>query len=473
MVCRREGDGEGICGGLQGMKVELGQYVNRHEDKLKRLAWSFCWAVFARLTPRWLLAGWRATLVRLFGGRIARGVRINGRARIWSPNRLTIGANSWIAEDANLYCVAPIEIGANAVVSEGAFVCTAEHDVTSPKFELKTAAITIGDMAWVGAGAMILPGRHVGEGAVVAARSVVTHDVAPWTVVAGNPAREIRKRRIQPPASDITFVIPVRNEEVNLPGCLECLRPYPHVVVVDSHSTDGTKAVFERERQDGWEFVEFTWNGRYPKKRNWLLENYRFKTQWVMFLDADERVTEEWIAELSEVVKLAESRTVDAYVCYYDNLFMGRMLRHGDVMHKTAILRVGRGAYERVEEESWSKLDMEIHEQLVVEGETGVIRARLRHFDRRPLENYLEKHEEYAKWEANRYRALTPERWQQLTRRQRLKYSYVRKWWFAPGYFLVSYVFRFGFLDGLAGFWFAWYKMRYFMNVRRKIAENR
>ena len=111
MVCRREDDGEGICGGLQGMKVELGQYVNRHEDKLKRLAWSFCWAVFARLTPRWLLVGWRATLARLFGGRIARGVRINGRARIWAPNRLTIGENSWIAEDANLYCVAPIEIG--------------------------------------------------------------------------------------------------------------------------------------------------------------------------------------------------------------------------------------------------------------------------------------------------------------------------------------------------------------------------
>lgn len=184
------------------MKVELDRYVNRHGGKAVRLAWEICWRVFARMTPRWMLVGWRNGLARIFGARIAKGVRINGRARIWLPSRLTIGANSWIDADVNLYCVAPITIGANAVVSEGAFVCTAEHDITSPRFELKTAAIEIGDMAWIGAGAMILPGRKIGEGAVVAARAVVTRDVEPWTVVAGNPARVIRTREILPLAVD-------------------------------------------------------------------------------------------------------------------------------------------------------------------------------------------------------------------------------------------------------------------------------
>lgn len=448
------------------MKIELDQYVNRHDSKTMRLAWEVGWRVFARVTPRWALNGWRNGLARVFGARIGKGVRINGRARIWLPSRLTIGANSWVGEEANLYCVAPITIGSNAVVSEGAFVCTAEHDITSPKFELKTAPITIGDMAWIGAGAMILPGRRIGEGAVVAARAVVTHDVEPWTVVAGNPARVIRTREIVPPASDLTFVIPVKNEEINLPGCLECLKPYPHVIVVDSQSTDATRQI---AASFGREVVDFKWNGRYPKKRNWLLENYKFKTNWAMFIDADERVTDEWITELSEVLKLADDNGTDAFICYYDNLFMGRMLRHGDVMHKTAILRVGRGAYERVEEANWSNLDMEIHEQLVVAGRTDVIRARLKHYDRRPLQNYLDKHEQYAKWEANRYRALTPADWEKLTRRQVLKYRYIRRWWFSVGYFLSSYFLRFGFLDGIPGFWFAWYKMRYFANIRRKL----
>lgn len=463
------------------MQVNLAQYVNRHDDKMGRLFWELCWLVFARLTPRWTLNRWRRLWVRLFGGRIGSGVRIHARARIWRPRNLEIGANSWISEGANLYCVAPVKIGKNAVISESAFICTAEHDVSSPKFELKCSPISIGDMAWIGARALILPGRSVGEGAVVAAQSVVTRDVPPWTIVAGNPARVIRKREITPPGSDITFVIPVKNEEINLPSCLECLAPYPHVVIVDSGSTDKTREIFERRRAGsedhaGWEWVDFKWDGKYPKKRNWLLQNYKFKTKWVMFIDADERASEDWVAEVSERLRIADSEgddpsvRRDAFICYYDNLFMGRMLKRGDVMHKTAILRVGHGCYEKVQEEdSWSKLDMEIHEQLVVDGQIGVIAPRLKHYDRRPLENYLAKHEEYAKWEANRYRALTPEHWKLLTRRQVMKYRHVLKWWFALGYFFVSYFGRKGFLDGRAGFWFAWYKMKYFTNIRRKI----
>ena len=185
------------------MKIELSRYKNKSVDKFQRLLWEVSWRVFAATTPRWMLQGWRRFLLRTFGARIGRNVQVHGGANVWFPRMLEIGENSWIGKEVNLYCVAPIKVGANAVISEGAFVCTAEHDMTSTRFELKTAPISIGDMAWVSARAIILPGRTIGEGAVVAAGAVVTHDVEPWTVVAGNPARFIKRREVCEEHSDV------------------------------------------------------------------------------------------------------------------------------------------------------------------------------------------------------------------------------------------------------------------------------
>lgn len=129
--------------------------------------------------------------------KIAAGVRIQGGAEVWQPWKLTIGENSWIDGGVKLYSVDEIKIGANAVISEGAFICTASHDFTSPIFELTTAPITIGDCAWIASRAIVLPGVTIGEGAVVAAGSVVTKDVEPWTIVGGNPARALKRRVIR------------------------------------------------------------------------------------------------------------------------------------------------------------------------------------------------------------------------------------------------------------------------------------
>lgn len=262
----------------------------------------------------------------------------------------------------------------------------------------------------------------------------------------------------------VTILIPVKNEEKNLPGCLENIKAFRNVVIVDSGSTDRT---LEIAAEFGREVVQFRWNGQFPKKRNWVLRNYEFKTPWVMFLDADERITEGWLKEAEDKLKAASS-DVDAFICYYDNWFMGRMLRHGDVMRKTAILRVGRGEYERIEENNWSNLDMEIHEHLHVNGRIDEIKARLEHHDKRSLENYYAKHEEYANWEANRYKALKGD-FSKLTDRQKMKYNLIKKWWFGFTYFCACYFLKRGFLDGKAGFVFARGKWRYFANIRRRI----
>ena len=97
------------------------------------------------------------------------------------------------------YNVDRVRIGAHATVSQYSFLCTAGHDIEDPHMKLRTAPITIGDGAWVCAGAYIGMGIHIGEGAVAAARAVVVKDVEVWTVVGGNPAKFIKKRSVHAP----------------------------------------------------------------------------------------------------------------------------------------------------------------------------------------------------------------------------------------------------------------------------------
>ncbi len=271
----------------------------------------------------------------------------------------------------------------------------------------------------------------------------------------------------------LTIVIPVKNEEINLPICLENVKQFNHVVVVDSGSTDRTHEIAQ---QFGREVVQFKWDGKFPKKRNWLLRNYAFKTPWCLFLDADERITDAWLNEATERLSEALNSSIDAFICYYDNWFMGRVMRYGDAMRKTAILRIGAGEYERIEENAWSKLDMEIHEHLVVKGEIAEISSRMEHYDKRSLDAHWKKHEQYADWESNRYLTLVGQNGDisassQLTKRQRIKYGLITKWYFPWLYFCASYFLKRGFLDGRAGLKFALLKARYFNLVRIKIRE--
>jgi putative colanic acid biosynthesis acetyltransferase WcaF len=105
-----------------------------------------------------------------------------------------VGTEASIAHQVDLYCVNQIAVGDHATVSQYAFLCTASHDVSDPHMRLTHAPISVADQAWVCAGAFVAPGVAVGEGAVVGARAVVTRDVEPWTIVAGNPAKYLRRR---------------------------------------------------------------------------------------------------------------------------------------------------------------------------------------------------------------------------------------------------------------------------------------
>ena len=265
----------------------------------------------------------------------------------------------------------------------------------------------------------------------------------------------------------VTVVIPVLNEALNLPVCLSALGDtFREIVVVDSGSTDRTREIAE---EAGAKVLTFHWDGGFPKKRNWTLRNHAFQTPWVLFLDADERVTAAFVEELSGVL---ERTGHNGFWISFTNWFMGRPLLHGDIFRKLALLRVGAGEYECFPENSWSSLDMEVHEHPVLTGTAGTVHARIEHHDVRSMDHYIKKHAEYATWEANRFcwlRSAGEAEWGRLTRRQQCKYRMLNK----PGvgffYFLVSYFIKLGFLDGLAGFRFAWLKGRYLDDIRVEI----
>jgi len=162
-------------------------------NKVGRVLWAVVWTLLFRPSPR-ICFGWRRVLLRLFGARIGRNARISPSVRVWAPWNLTVGDEASISHGVDCYCVDRITIGDHATVSQYAFLCTASHDVQDPHMRLIHAPIGVGDQAWVCAGAFIAPGIEVGSGAVVGARSVVTRNVEPWTIVAGNPARFIKQR---------------------------------------------------------------------------------------------------------------------------------------------------------------------------------------------------------------------------------------------------------------------------------------
>ncbi len=106
-----------------------------------------------------------------------------------------MGQDSCLADGVDCYNVAPITLGVRALVSQRSFLCSATHEYNRPEFPLVVRAIVIEAGAWVAAEAFIGPGVIVGTGAVVGARACVTRNVAPWTVVAGNPARVVKQRQ--------------------------------------------------------------------------------------------------------------------------------------------------------------------------------------------------------------------------------------------------------------------------------------
>lgn len=126
--------------------------------------------------------------------RIGRGSAIHMGAFIEKPRWISIGDHSLINPRCILDGRGGLTIGNNVDIAMHVYILTLYHDIQAPDYAAKGAPVVIEDRACIYTRATILPGVRIGEGAVVAAGSVVTHDVDPYTVVAGNPARKIGER---------------------------------------------------------------------------------------------------------------------------------------------------------------------------------------------------------------------------------------------------------------------------------------
>jgi putative colanic acid biosynthesis acetyltransferase WcaF len=138
--------------------------------------------------------GFRRMLLRLFGAKIGKKVLIRPTARVTFPWKLRIGDYSWIGDFVELYNIADIEIGSNAVISNYAQLCTGSHDHQDPTFPVVASPITVEDEAWVASGAMLFPGAKVGRGAVISARSLLSGSARDMLIYAGAPARPVGRR---------------------------------------------------------------------------------------------------------------------------------------------------------------------------------------------------------------------------------------------------------------------------------------
>lgn len=162
------------------------------KELLLRFIWAFFEPLFFRLSPR-LFYGWRNFILRLFGAKIGRGVKIYPSARIMFPWLLVVEDHVVISWDVKVYNLGTISIGAKTVVSQYAHLCGGTHDFQKPDFLLLRTGLRIGSNVWIAADAFIGPGVNVGDNVVVGARAVVLHDVEANTLVGGNPAKPIRR----------------------------------------------------------------------------------------------------------------------------------------------------------------------------------------------------------------------------------------------------------------------------------------
>ncbi len=266
----------------------------------------------------------------------------------------------------------------------------------------------------------------------------------------------------------MSVLVPVKNEQDNLPECLRRLDWAAEVVVVDSQSTDATVPVAQAFGAEVYQFY-LSADG-WPKKKNWALAAVPWAHEWVLILDADEHMTPELAAEIAEVVRRPGGP--DGYWLNRRFMFMGRWIRHCGYYPSwnVRLLRHGRGRYERIGALGHTGSgDNEVHEHVVLAGgEAGYLRHEFLHYAYPSITVWVEKHNRYSTWEAHAARAgdrgeipaslfggpIARRRWLKARARNAPFRPLLR--------FLYSYLWQGGFRDGYPGYCLcrllAWYE---------------
>jgi putative colanic acid biosynthesis acetyltransferase WcaF len=161
--------------------------------RVKRLIWVFAWMFLFRWTPP-PLHNWRCAVLRMFGAKLGAINFIYPSARIWAPWLLETGDLVTIGRGAEIYNPGGVYLGSRTIISQDAYLCGATHDFQTVDFTYITKTIRTDPQVWICAHAIVLPGVHCKAGSVLGAGSVTSKNLEEWTVYAGNPAVEVKKR---------------------------------------------------------------------------------------------------------------------------------------------------------------------------------------------------------------------------------------------------------------------------------------
>ena len=139
----------------------------------------------------------KSKILRLFKAKVGKNVVLKPRLNIKYPWYLHVSDNVWIGEGVWIDNLTHVRIGSNVCISQGAYLCTGNHDYKDVNFGLIVKEITIKDGAWIGAKTLICPGVTIGKNAVITAGSVIKNNAKENGIYRGNPAVFIRKREFR------------------------------------------------------------------------------------------------------------------------------------------------------------------------------------------------------------------------------------------------------------------------------------
>ena len=164
------------------------------KNKISRLVWNLCRIILFRPFASRLFIKWRVLVLKCFGAKMEWSSNVYASVKIWAPWNLQMANNSTLGPHVDCYNQAKISIGANTIISQKTYLCASTHDYNQADFPLLLKPITIGNGVWVAANAFIGPGVTLENYVVVAACAVVVNNVEEYTIVGGNPARNIKVR---------------------------------------------------------------------------------------------------------------------------------------------------------------------------------------------------------------------------------------------------------------------------------------
>ena len=250
----------------------------------------------------------------------------------------------------------------------------------------------------------------------------------------------------------VSVIILTKNEELNLPRCLESIRGVAReVIIVDSFSTDRT---IEIAKKFGAKVFQREFKNQ-AEQFNWALDNLEIGGDWILRLDADEYLTPKLAKEISEAIEQSSNRATGYYI-KRRVIFMGRWIKHGGY-YPVWFLRLWRKGAARYEER-----EMDEH-AILLEGAAEKLKNDFVDDNGKGLEHWLAKHNDYSSREARaRLRERKDGRLAESFISSKGVYSQLPFFWRAFVYFVYRYIFRLGFLDGkeglifhfLQGFWY-------------------